>query len=448
MLRAVLVFILLLSVSGICVAADNEEKIRDLEKKVEELQKQLDSLKQQGSSQEMEEIRRQLQILAQEIEKMRSGEEETKIEEGRRKSLGLGPSASTVYNKKQGVSFAGYGEALYENFSGEEADQIDFVRAIVYLGYRFNDRFLFNSEIEFEHATTERNGAASVEFGHIDYLWNDHTTLRGGLVLVPMGFLNEFHEPTIFLGAKRTLTETFLIPSTWSEMGAGILGRTHWFDYRAYVINGMNAANFNSEGGLEEGKQLGSEARFKTPSFVGRLDATPSPGITAGGSVYAGNAGVFGAAEEEAFAVTQGGNDLKIRTTIAEGHAEYKNRGLQLRALIAGAWLNHVAELNGALGRSGDESIGNRLNGGYVQAGYNIWKDDPNKSLTPYLRFEKLNTQASVPEGFEKDPASDRTAWTFGIEVHPIFNVVIKTDYQVFKSPGVNQFNLALGYSF
>ena len=97
--------------------------------------------------------------------------------------------------------------------------RLDFLRAILYAGYRFNDKFLFNSEIEVEHANE-----IWVEFAYLDYLVNDNLTVRGGMLLLPLGLVNEFHEPTVFLGAKRPDTEQRILPTTWRENGAGVLG--------------------------------------------------------------------------------------------------------------------------------------------------------------------------------------------------------------------------------
>lgn len=409
------------------------DRIQELEKKIEEL-------------------RGQLTVLATEVEKLRSGEEETVVlKDTQRQSLGLGPSAATVYTKKQGVSIAGYGEMLYEDFDhetdastpSEQIDQLDFLRAVIYFGYRFSDRFLFNSEIEIEHANTDHGGEVSVEFAHIDYLMNDSLSLRGGMVLVPMGLLNEFHEPTIFLGARRTETEQFIIPTTWRENGFGFFGRHGIIDYRAYLMNGLNAGGFNAEEGLHEGRQEGAEAKIKSPAFVGRVDVRPAQGIMVGGSFYAGNSRIFDPIVEP---------EIKSTTVIAEVHADYNRDGVNLRALYARASLDNVAELNAALGLEGNESIGESMFGGYIQAGYDFLAGNPKgMGLTPYIRFEKVNTQDDVPSGFLIDPASDRTIWTFGLEYRPIFNIVVKADYQAFDNAAdmaVDQFNIALGYSF
>lgn len=434
--------------------AGEQDRIKKVEEKIESLQKQLDAVKQQATAADLEEMQKQLQIVASEVEKLRSGEQESvQLDDAQRRSLGLGPSAASVYTKKQGVSLAGYGEMLYENFSedSKEPDQIDFLRAVIYAGYRFNDRFLFNSEVEFEHATTgegsEERGEASVEFAHIDFRAREDLTLRGGLMLVPMGFINEFHEPNVYLGARRPFTETQIIPSTWRENGVGVLGRVGIVDYRAYLINGLNAAGFEASG-IREGRQAGSQAKIH-PAFVGRVDANLTPGFLAGGSVYTGSSSLF--AEEELVKLEEVPEE-SFGTSIFELHAQYRNRGWDLRALYARAAIDHAATLNEELGLSGADGVGKSLAGGYFQAGYDLLAGRGNPmGLTPYFRYEKLNTQNEVASGFFRDPALEQTIWTFGAEFSPIYNIVIKADYQNVDNEagtGTDQLNLLLGYSF
>jgi hypothetical protein len=429
---------------------NDQDRINELEKKIEELQKELDTIKAEEGQTNVEEIRRQLSVLAEEVEKMRSGEQTIELADDERRALGLGPSAASVYTKKQGVSIAGYGEMLYENFdqdtdSGSPSnriDQIDFLRAIVYFGYRFNDKFLFNSEVEFEHASTGSGGEVSVEFAHIDYLMNDSITLRGGMVLIPMGFLNEYHEPTVYLGARRPVTETVIIPSTWRENGFGIVGRTGIVDFRAYLINGLNASGFNSSG-LRGGRQKGALAKIESPAFVGRVDATPAPGMLFGGSIYYGNSGFY---------TNLLNPDESFGTFIGEIHGEYRRGPLELRGLYAWASVDDVTELNRLLTLTANNSIGENQGGGYLQAGYNLLAGrSTHAGLTPYVRYEVVDTQKDVPAGFERNPARDQSIWTFGLEYRPIFNIVVKADYQAVNNEadsGIDQFNLNLGYSF
>ncbi|HET6267246.1 MAG TPA: hypothetical protein VFG11_05970, partial [Acidobacteriota bacterium] len=294
---------LALLVTGLCWSDSKDqttsEKIKELEQRIEQLEKEIAAKSGAITQAELDELKRQVAILAEEVEKLRSGESTEPLSESDRRSLGLGPSASTVYTKKQGVSLAGYGEMLYENFGANDQsgvdssreDQIDFLRGVIYFGYRFNDRFLFNSEIEFEHANTGDGGEAGIEFAFLDFRAADPITIRGGMVLIPMGLINEFHEPNVFLGAQRPLTETRIIPTTWRENGVGIVGRKGMFDYRAYLTNGFNSAGFTDDG-LAGGKQEGALAKIRTPSFAGRLDVTPTEGLYLGASVFAGESGL------------------------------------------------------------------------------------------------------------------------------------------------------------
>ena len=437
-----------------------QERIRQLEAKLERLEAQQPdssshqtqaSQPAQDQAAEIEELRRQVQILAAEIEKLRSGEAENEITAKQAASIGIGPSASKVYRKKKGVSLAGYGEMLYENFAGQDqagdpagkTNQLDFLRAILYAGYRFNENFVFNSEIEFEHASTGKGGEASVEFAYLEYLANQHFNLRGGLLLIPMGLTNEYHEPVAFLGARRSETETRIIPTTWREGGFGVLGSAGMCSYREYLVNGMNAAGYSSSG-LRGGRQKGAKAKAEDFAFVGRLDFFPAPGMFFGGSLYTGGAGQGQFSES--------GSNLKVQTTIGEVHGQVQARGVDLRGLYAGAKVGDAAAVNRQFVLSGAESIGEVLQGGYIQLGYNTLSQFKETiRLTPYYRFEKLNTQHQVPDGYAKNPAQDKTIHTLGVEFRPIVNIAIKSEHQWVRnqaSTGVNQFNINLGYNF
>lgn len=396
---------------------------------------------------EIEELKRRLELLAAEVERLRSGEEpEQELTDERRRALGLAPSASAAYRRRQGLSFAGYGEMLVENYASADeggrpvarASQFDFLRLVLYSGYRFTDRFVFNSEIELEHANE-----ISVEFAYVDYLASDALAFRGGMVLIPMGLVNEFHEPTVFLAARRPETETRVLSSTWRENGAGVLGSAGPVSYRAYVVNGLNAAGF-SAAGLRGGRQKGSRARAADLALVGRLDVAPTPGVLAGGSLYVG--------QSDQGQLVVDGRRLGVGTRIFELHGQAQAHGVDLRALYARARLTDVAGLNRALGLSGSQSVGEVQVGGYAQVGYNLLARRAREiSLLPFYRFERVDTQARVPAGFAKNPALAATIHTVGVEFKPIVQVVVKADYQIVSNragTGLSQFNVSLGYAF
>ena len=398
---------------------------------------------------DVEELQRQLDVLAEEVERIRSGEEQTlELTQEEIRALGLAPSAARTYERSRGVSIAGYGEALFENYSGSTqagdpsgaTNQFDFLRAILYAGYRFNDTFLFNSEIEIEHADE-----IFVEFAYIDYLVHENLGIRGGMLLLPMGLVNEFHEPTVFLGAERPVTEQRIIPSTWRENGAGIHGSRGMVSYRAYVVNGLNGEAFSSSG-VRSGRQKGAKAKADDFAFTGRVDVTPTPGVFFGASLYSGGSGQGD--------IVVDGESFGVNTTIVDVHGQAQIRGFDVRGLFATASIGDAAELNQVLGNTGTAAVGDEMNGGYVQVGYDLLSQSSaagGVQLTPYYRWERVDTQASVPAGFERSLSTDNTFNTLGVEVKPIPNVVVKVDHMWVSNDAesaVNQWNIVLGYVF
>jgi hypothetical protein len=397
---------------------------------------------------EIAELRRRVDVLAAEVERLRSGEpEEAELTTEQRLALGLAPSASRTYRRTNpGITFAGYGEALAENFASENESgaggapttRFDFLRAVLYTGYRFNDRFLFNSEIEVEHGNE-----IFVEFAYVDYRATDNLSLRGGLLLIPLGLVNEFHEPNVFLGARRPETEQRIIPSTWRENGGGILGSVGPVNFRAYVTNGFNGMNFTSAG-LRGGRQRGVQARAAHMAFSGRADVTPIPGVFAGVGFYNGGSG-----QEQ---VVFNGTALDMSTTVAEVHGQAQIRGFDVRALFAHATVDDAGDASRALNRAATAAIAEAMRGGYVQVGYNVLSQVATElAVTPYVRYEQVDTQHRVPAGFTRALAQDGEFTTLGVDFKPIPNVVLKAEHQWLSNAagtGRNQFNFNLGYSF
>ena len=395
------------------------------------------------------ELRRRLDLLAEEVERLRSGEvPQAGLGADEARAIGLAPSAAAAYGHGRGVSIAGYGEMLYENFAPRTeagaptgmGTQLDFLRAILYAGYRFNDRFLFNSEIEVEHADE-----ISVEFAYIDYQAHENFGVRGGMLLLPMGLVNEFHEPTVFLGAERPVTESRIIPSTWRENGGGVYGSIDRVAFRAYVVNGFNGSSFSSSG-VRSGRQKGRKAQASNMAFTGRIDVTPTPGVFVGASLYTGGSGQGD--------IVVDGRDLDVRTTIVDLHGQAQIRGLDVRGLYARSSIDDAAELNQALRLVGADGVAERMEGGYIQVGYNVLSQTASVggvALTPYLRYEQVDTQDRMTAGFERSLSTDNTFVTLGVELKPIPNVVVKVDHAWVSNAadtGVNQFNLSMGYAF
>jgi hypothetical protein len=428
-----------------------EQRVERLEAQVAELRGLLDA---GADSAQLEEVRRQLDAITRELETLRFGEGITASADTI--GWGLGPAASKVYRVGEGVSIGGYGEFLYVNPASTRQDgsssdaraSIDALRGVVYVGYKFSDSFLFNSEIELEHASTAEDGSVSLEFAYLDWRFRGlrgSTGLRGGLLLHPMGFINEIHEPPTYLGSLRPETERRIIPTTWRELGLGLFGAAGEFDWRVYGVTGLDGAGFD-DSGLRGGRQKGSKAVAEDFAAVGRVDWLGVPGLVIGVSGYYGGSGQ-GLADP-----LEPGETIRAATFIAEGHVGYRARGFDLRGLFALSTVGDVASLNAVNGFTGGASIGERLVGWYVQGGYDVLRSaSTNVELKPYVRYEAINTQDAVPDGFEADPANDQQLLTVGTQVLPIPNIAAKVDYTVRSNgsdTGVNGLNVSLSYMF
>ncbi len=451
-MRLVLTLGRLAAVLGLALYAAGvgaQSSTEELQRQVAALQEELARLKAAGNADSrLAELERRIDLLAAEIEKDRTGG--ATAEPSQEGARGLAPAASKVYGVARGVSIGGYGEALYENYSQEtqsgqpsgRTDQVDFVRAIVYVGYKFSDKLLFNSETEFEHASTGKGGEVSVEFAYLDYAFGPKVGLRAGMLLVPVGFLNELHEPPIFHGARRPEVETVVLPSTWRENGAGLFGQAGGLQWRAYAVAGLNSAGFTAAG-LRGGRQSGARSKAEDFAFVARADWSRG-GLLAGASFYTG---------DSAQGATVDGQPFEARLQLFDLHAQYEWRGLLLRGLYARSTLGDAAAVNRKNGLTGSKSVGEAQAGWYVQAAFDVFSLVPRGqwSLTPFVRYERIDTQDGVPAGYAEDPATDRELVTAGLGLKPLPQVVLKADYQWHTNQarsGVNQFNLAVGYLF
>jgi len=428
-----------------------------------------------AADEEVAELARKVEVLTEEIERLRLGAAaETTRYESR---SGLGPAASKVYGRSAGVSIGGYGEMLLEALDREDEggsavpaprSRLDLLRAVFYFGYKFTDDLLFNSEIEFEHAgvfdeaevegevtdpgtgavagEAELSGEVLVEFAYVEWQARRGLGVRAGKLLLPLGLTNELHEPPAFLGARRPEVERYIIPTTWSGNGVGVVGDLGaGVSYRAYVTEGLDAAQFTAADAIRGGRQGGSRSLVTHPAFSARVDWTGAPGLLVGASAYTG---------ESWQRAQPAGAHLSARTTVFDLHGRVEWRGLEARGLYAQGALDEAAELSEALGVAGTPAaLGESFSGGFLEAGYDVLtrlRPGSRWSLLPYGRYEAYDTQDDVPGGAE-DPAHDRRLVTAGLAVKPHPNLALKVDRQWRHDEaesGRSQWNAAVGYLF
>lgn len=395
---------------------------------------------------------RKVDILAAEVEQLKQNVAVPPTYDYK-SEYGLGPAASKVYSVARGLSIGGYGEFTYNNPVNNTRgtnDTADALRFVLYTGYKFSDRIILNSEIEFEHGTTSStvsasSGSVSVEFAYLDFLRTfdeEWLNLRAGLVLVPLGFINELHEPVFFFGVNRPETERQIIPTTWRELGAGVFGEAGDFEYRAYALTSLDAEGFTSTG-LRGGRQSGNRAVANGGAGAGRLDYTPSwaQGLIVGGSIFAGNT----TQDQPEFGNANGW------LTLFDAHAQYEWHGLHLRGLAAFAFLDDAKSISNAV----DSTVANQMQGHYLEVAYDVMPlvlpEFDRQYLAPFFRYEQFDTQWHVPAGLTRDETKDVTSYTIGLQYKPHPQVVLKFDYRSFeqaKGERPDDVGLGLGFVF
>jgi len=367
---------------------------------------------------------------------------------------GMGVAASKVYNSKSPLSIGGYGEMYYAN--KENANNIaDVYRFVPYIGYRFSDSIILNTEIEFEHGGAQtkddgKDGYAVIEFMYLDFLISDNFNVQAGLVLAPMGLINLRHEPTLFNTVQRPNTEKYLIPSTWNTNGAiayGSIGDSG-FTYNAGIIQALDFDN--ADAGKQKqirSSRLGSRGKstFNNLAGIARLDYIGEPGLLVGASAYYGTA-------------TQGEEVSGATALMYDVHASYENSGFKIKGVYTATKLSDADKIAASSTASG-QSI-DKANGYYLNAEYNVLASVNSEYKLPvFVQYDYINPTDSVVDATNASVGIDVNAevatTTVGLNFFPHEQVVLKADYAMAKykdSDTTNQdqdiLSLSLGFIF
>lgn len=338
-------------------------------------------------------------------------------------------------NYGKAVTVGAYGELTYNQPEAQNGE-LDVQRLVLLFGYKFNDKTQFITEIEFEHVEE-----VFIEQAFINYAVAPNVSLRGGLMLVPMGIVNEFHEPTTFNGVERPSSDNSIVPTTWREIGVGVTGRFNELSlgYQAYIFNGFKSTSFDGEGGvsgvlggssgLRGGRQKAIQSTVDSPTFSTKLDYYGIPGLRLGLSGY------FGDTQAEDDVEDIAGANIGIAMVGLD--ARYAYQRFTARGQFIHASLSGTEDYNSLTGRD----LGSALQGWYIEGAYNLLPQNKEQRLFAFARYEQYDTHAKT-DGILRNDAYNRTEITTGLSYHIAPGVVLKGDYQ-FRDNALSGDNVA-----
>jgi len=329
------------------------------------------------------------------------------------------------------TTIGGYGELHYNNLSAndpsKDVEMLDLHRFVLFFGHQFNDRTRFYSEVEVEHALVadtggDTPGEVEIEQAFIEFDLRQNLYAKAGVFLIPVGILNETHEPDTFYGVERNDVESIIVPGTWWEGGAGLNGRwgSGW-NWDLAFTSGLEMSTTGSNAfRVRSGRQKIAKAVASDGAVTGRLRYLGVPGLQAAVTV------------QYQFDPSQVSNDGLDSGTLMEAHVDYQRNGFGLRALYA-RW-----DFSGDAVEAADADT---QTGWYIEPSYRM-----NEKVGFYARYEDVDA-ARAQDKFNQ--------WEVGLNWWPAKNVVIKFDYRD-RSHNLDSqngrdftgFDVGLGYSF
>lgn len=370
-------------------------------------------------------------------------------------------SAEKMLDSNGKLMIGGYGEVHYNQpFSNDIRSNgtLDVHRMVLMVGYNFNAKTQFVSEIEFEHVSE-----VYIEQAFLQHKVNNLINLRAGLLLIPMGIVNEYHEPTTFNGVERPLVDSKISPSTWREIGFGLSGNSinASLKYQAYLVNGFNGyngkGNLSGKNGFRNGRQKGAESFISSPNFTGKLEYYGVRNLNVGLSGYFGKSQstLYNGINKNNAAALAKADSSVVGISMLGADARYTLGGLQLRGQYYYASISNTEQYNSfTTVNNVKNDLGSVLSGYYVEAGYNVFRSFTNipTELIPFIRYEQYNTHAATVGTLVQNKAYHSQAITTGLTYKMAKGAVFKTDLQLVKAESATEYskvwNVGVGVMF
>ncbi|MBT5425042.1 MAG: hypothetical protein HN936_13330 [Bacteroidetes bacterium] len=364
-------------------------------------------------------------------------------------------AALSMMEQSQKLTIGGYGQIDYNQplKAGYLSNgTLDVHRLVMLFGYKFTDKTQFITEIELEHVKE-----VFVEQAFVNHRLLPGLNLRAGLMLVPMGLTNLYHEPTSFMGVERPNLDKYIAPTTWREIGIGVAGQimTASLKYELYVMNGVLSYNdggtLRGVDGLRKGRQKGAKSLMSAPNLTGRLSYFGLSGLQLGVSGLFGHSqsNLFdGLDQTNEFALAQADSTI-VQVSMLGADLRYTRKALKIKAQYYFAKLDNTAAYNDFV----STDLGSQMNGWYTELAYNVLHHfETDYQLFPFVRYEKYNTHKETDGDLAENAAYDRTEITAGLSWYLSKGSVLKADIQFFKNGLTNnytpQMNFGVGVWF
>ena len=377
-----------------------------------------------------QELERQISELSGKVENMRT--------RARSAGGGEGHSKTTVH---------GYGE-LHAALNDSGHNTMDQHRFVIGVHSQLSDWISLNAEIDFEHA----GQLLEFEFGYLDFQLSQDFGVRAGSMLIPVGHINEFHEPNKFLTVERPDLHKYIIPTSWSGGGVGIYGNNSKMgvNYRLYLVNSVKSVmqagasdgdgnnnggcklQFKDTSGIRSGRGELNKRCFDNLAVTGRAEKMLAPGVNVAYSFYAGN-------------TTHGNASVDGFMFLNEADIQLRKGAFEMNSTIANISIADTAEINkfqSDEGTAGSKvgAIGERIFGWNIQAGVHLLQlagQQSKHDLIAHVMYESLDTQADMDDdcttGCSVDKKSNRDIVHFGLTYKPIPDVAIKLDHKILE---------------
>ena len=362
---------------------------------------------------------------------------------------------------RKNVNVTGYGETHFNVPTDDRINTFDAHRFVIGINARFNDWIFLNAEIDYEHAAQ----VLEFEMAYLDFLLDPTFNARAGTVLIPVGFLNEFHEPVLFWTVERPVFHNRVVPTSWNGTGGGFFGTLGNFlggmNYRLYLVNslrsveeagcddghgrGGDCGQFSGSSGLRGGRNDPDDLKVDDFAVTGRFEfSNLFPGFQLAGSFYTGN-------------TTHGLIPQNGRTTLLEADIKYRYKWFDMNASIANAHVNNAEELNNFALSQGNASgrIASDIFGWNAQFGIHLPQligKSTSHDVVAHFMYEFIDTQNNMPNGSAPSPTGERDVYTMGIAWFPsTTNVALKADYthqRFLNGTSTDDFNFGFAYMF